>query len=218
MSLFTLEDVRYKHVLAIDHLDLQQDEATSIVGKSGSGKSTLLRLLNRMISPDSGVITFKSEPIDAINPVELRRRVVMLPQNPIIFTGTVRENVLKGLEFAERPAVSDDEISRLLELMEIPRKLDSNAASLSGGERQRVAIARVLAMRPEVLLLDEPTSALDAGTQDTVIEHVFAEAQQCNTNVVMVTHATTIAEHWSDRIIEINAGSIISSKAGVAHG
>lgn len=218
MSLFTLQDVRYKHVLAIDHLEIHAHEVTSIVGRSGSGKSTLLRLLNRMISPDSGSITYKSQPIDAISPVELRRRAVMLPQNPVMFEGSVRENVLKGLELSEREPIADTEITRLLDLMEISREIESGASSLSGGERQRVAIARVLAMRPEVLLLDEPTSALDASTQDTVIANLFAEATTYDTSIIMVTHATAIAERWSDRIIEISAGRVASSIAGAAHG
>jgi putative ABC transport system ATP-binding protein len=218
MSLFTLHDVRYKHVLAIDHLEIEAQEVTSIVGRSGSGKSTLLRLLNRMISPDSGSITYKSHPMDAISPVELRRRVVMLPQTPVVFEGNVRENVLKGLEFSERAPVADAEITRLLDLMEISREIASGASSLSGGERQRVAIARVLAMRPEVLLLDEPTSALDASTQDTVIANLFTEARACDTRIIIVTHATAIADRWSDRIIEISAGRVASSVAGAAHG
>ena len=218
MSLFTLRDVTFKHVLDIDHLEIPDTPVTSIVGKSGSGKSTLLKLLNRMISPDTGTITYKSDRIDQLDPIGLRRRVVMLAQHPIMFEGSVRENVLKGLEFSGKPAIDDGEIRRLLDRMEVARDLDSSAGSLSGGERQRVAIARVLAMQPEVLLLDEPTSALDAGTQDSVIENLLAEAQQCGTNVIMVTHATAIAERWSDLIIEISAGRIASSRLGAAHG
>ncbi len=218
MSLFTLDDVRYKHVLSIDHLDILANEVTSIVGKSGSGKSTLLRLLNRMISPDTGSITYRSEPIESIAPVELRRRVVMLPQTPIIFEGSVRDNVLIGLQFSERPPIADTEIARLLDLMEVSRPIESGASSLSGGERQRVAIARILAMRPDVFLLDEPTSALDTGTQESVIQHLLAEANTCGTRIVMVTHATAIAEHWSDRIIEISAGHIVSTRVGAPHG
>ncbi len=218
MSLFSLTGVRYKHVLDIDHLEFQRNDVTSIVGKSGSGKSTLLRLLNRMISPDAGSITYNTDLIESINPVELRRRVVMLPQNPIIFEGNVRDNVLIGLEFSERPAIEDTEIARLLNLMEVSRDLDSGAASLSGGERQRVALARVLAMQPDVLLLDEPTSALDAGTQESVIENLLTEAKNCGTHIVMVTHATAMAEQWSDRIIEISAGHLVNAGLEVTRG
>lgn len=218
MALFTLDTIRYKHVLSIDHLELQAKEVTSIVGKSGSGKSTLLRLLNRMISPDSGTIIFDSDPIEQISPVELRRRVVMLPQNPIMFEGSVGENVTIGLEFAERPPISQSDVVHLLELMDVSRAPESGAANLSGGERQRVAIARVLAMQPEVLLLDEPTSALDASTQDAVIDNVIAETKRCGTTVIMVTHATAIAERWSDRIIEIRAGQIAAERSAMAHG
>ena len=218
MALFTLDQVLFRQVLEIDHLEIAANEVTSIVGKSGSGKSTLLRLLNRMITPDSGQIMYRSEPIDQINPVDLRRRVVMLPQNPVIFEGSVRENVLIGLEFSERPHISNNEISRLLELMDINRPPDSSAANLSGGERQRVGIARVLAMQPEVLLLDEPTSALDASTQDVVIEHLMTEAQTCNTSVVMVTHATAMAARWSDRIVEIQAGRVAATTSGGRYG
>lgn len=218
MALFTLDQVRFRQVLEIDHLEIAANEITSIVGKSGSGKSTLLRLLNRMITPDSGQIAFRSAPIDQINAVALRRRVVMLPQNPVIFEGSVRENVLIGLEFSERPPIASNEIARLLELMDIARPPDSSAANLSGGERQRVAIARVLAMQPEVLLLDEPTSALDATTQDAVITHLMTEARLCNSTVIMVTHATAMAERWSDRVVEIQDGRVASSTAGTRSG
>lgn len=216
-SLFSLEDVRYRHILRIDRLDIRANEITCLVGSSGSGKSTLLRLLNRMIDPDEGRITYRSRPIDSIHPVELRRKVVMLPQNPIMFEGNLRENLLKGLELSERDAVPDERLRSLLDLMLLEKDLDSGTGKLSGGERQRVAIARVLAMEPDVLLLDEPTSALDVSTQDDVIANTVADARDSGTTIVMVTHAMSIAERWADHLVRIQAGEVAASAYGVAH-
>lgn len=215
--LFTLDNVRFRNVLDVEHLELQAQIVTCIVGRSGGGKSTLMRLLNRMISPDSGRITYRSKPIDQIHPVELRRRVVMLPQNPILFEGSIRENVLKGLEFSERPAIDEREIDRLLDLVQIRQKPDSRSSVLSGGERQRVAIARVLAMQPDVLLLDEPSSALDHQTQDEVIQHIVSETDRCGTSLIMVTHASDIANQWGECIVEVEAGRIAGVRAGSRH-
>lgn len=217
-SVFALEDVRYKHILYVDHLHIAEHEITCLVGSSGSGKSTLLRLLNRMISPDSGTITYRNEPIDSINPVALRRQVVMLPQNPVMFEGSLRENLLKGLELSGRDPVSDNRLNELLQMMMLDKPLDSGTGRLSGGERQRVAIARVLAMQPDVLLLDEPTSALDVATQDDVIANLVVDAKAAGTTIVMVTHARPMAEQWADHLIEINAGEIVSVTARSDHG
>lgn len=214
----TLDDVRYKHVLRIDNLEIPEHQITCLVGSSGSGKSTLLRLLNRMISSDSGRITYRSEPIEHIDPVALRRKVVMLPQNPILFEGSLRENLLKGLELSERELVADERLQTLLHLMMLDKKLDAGTGKLSGGERQRVAIARVLAMQPDVLLLDEPTSALDVGTQDDVITNVIADARDAGTTIVMVTHAMAIAEQRADKLIQIHDGKVVSQNGGDSYG
>lgn len=217
-SIFTLTDVRYQHILQIDGLEVVEHQITGVVGSSGSGKSTLLRLLNRMISPDSGTITYRSAPVESIDPVALRREVVMLPQNPVMFEGSLRENLLKGLEFSGREPVTDDRLIELLQLMMLDKPLDSGTGRLSGGERQRVAIARVLAMQPDVLLLDEPTSALDVTTQDDVITNLVADAQKAGTTIVMVTHAMPMARQWADQLIQIEAGKIHSTTSRSAHG
>lgn len=208
--LFELDGVRYKSVLEVEHLAIPQGAVTCLIGASGSGKSTLLRMLNRMVTPDFGHITYRETSLQDISPVELRRNVVMLPQNPVMFDGSIRENVLKGREFSDRQPIDDDRIRELLELVMIDKDVDGSTGRLSGGERQRVAIARVLAMQPEVLLLDEPTSALDAATQDDVIANVIAESLRCSTEIIMVTHAMAVAERWADCRIEIRAGKVIT--------
>jgi len=211
---FTLDGVRVRDILDIPRLEIRAGVVTGIVGKSGSGKTTLMKLLNRMITPESGTILYGETPLTKIDPVLLRRRVVMLGQTPVMFDGTVRDNLLIGLAFAEREPVADDELRRLLDLMELDKALDADASSLSGGEKQRVALARVLAMRPEVALLDEPSSALDAGTERTIIDRVVAAAREEGITLVIVTHNRLMAERIADDLIEISSGRLVDPAGG----
>lgn len=97
--MFLLKNVRYKKILDIADLLIEDQKITCITGESGSGKSTLLRLLNKLISSDSGDIYFNGEQLSSIPSVSLRRKVLMLPQTPVIFPGSVRDNLLIGLLF-----------------------------------------------------------------------------------------------------------------------
>src|SRR5699024_6756973 len=140
------------------------------VGQSGSGKSTLLRLLNNLISPDAGKIHYQDESLHKIDPVLLRRKITMVAQTPVIFDGTVRDNLLIGLRFSEKEPVTDQIMVRMLKTMKLDKKLETDAADLSGGEKQRLALARVMLLDAEVFLLDEPSSALDDTTAKEVIQ------------------------------------------------
>jgi putative ABC transport system ATP-binding protein len=200
-------------ILDVPHLDIPAGQVTCIVGRSGSGKTTLLRLLNRMISPDRGTIRYRGTSLVELDPVELRRRAVMLPQSPVMFDGTVRDNLLIGLEFSERPPVADDALRRILDIVELDKDLDGDAALLSGGEKQRVALGRVLAMQPETALLDEPSSALDAGTERAVIGQLVEAARGRGVTVVIVTHARALAEAVADTLVEIDAGRVVATVA-----
>jgi putative ABC transport system ATP-binding protein len=214
--MFALRDVRYKGILDIPSLDIPEGKVTCILGKSGSGKTTLMRLLNRMISPDAGTITYKGTPITEIDPVQLRRRVVMLPQSPVMFDGTIRDNLLKGLEFAGKPMAGENILLRIMDVMDLRKELDGDASTLSGGEKQRVALGRVLAMQPEVALLDEPSSALDRGTEDTIMGRLVAGAREYNVTLVIVTHSRALAEAIAENLIEIEAGRIVQPAGQVA--
>lgn len=209
--MFSLRNVTYRTILDIPELEIPGRQVTCIVGHSGSGKTTLLKLLNRMISPDGGTILYDGRPITEIDPIALRRQVVMLPQSPVIFDGTIRDNLLKGLEFSERPPVDDARLAAILDIMELGGKpLDADAATLSGGEKQRVALGRLLAMRPPVALLDEPSSALDAGTERAIIDRLVAGAREYGITLVIVTHAREMAERIADSLIEIESGRIVA--------
>lgn len=106
ISMFLLNEVKYKDIVDIKNLNIKKQKVTCIVGESGSGKTTLLRLLNKLISCDSGKIFYNNQLLDDINAVELRRNVVMLPQSPAIFKGSIKHNLLIGLKFAEKPSVA----------------------------------------------------------------------------------------------------------------
>ena len=207
--MFLLSHVRYKDILDIPHLEIPQGQITCIVGRSGSGKTTLVKLLNRMITPDTGTILYRGTPITEIDPIELRRNVVMLPQTPIMFDGTVRENLLIGREFSGRSPIEDARLQGILEVMDLHKSLDDDASTLSGGEKQRIALGRVLVMRPDVAVLDEPSSALDEGTERTVIDRVIAGAREFDVTIIMVTHARAMAEAVADNLIEIVAGRVV---------
>lgn len=207
--MFYLNNVKYKHILSIDSLEIKKHKITCIVGESGSGKSTLLRLLNKLISCDKGEIYYNNIPYQTIASVNLRRKVVMLPQLPAIFDGSIRDNLLIGLAFAEKPEADDKKLHSILEMVHLDKPLDNNSELLSGGEKQRLALGRILLLEPEVFLLDEPSSALDEETERIIIEKLIAYVKETNKTLIMVTHSKKIALTYADDVIEIQQGRVI---------
>jgi len=210
--MFFLQGVKYKNILDIASLQIPKNKVTCILGESGSGKTTLLRLLNKMISCDAGYILYNGTNIDDINPIELRRSVVMLPQSPAIFPGSVKENLLIGLKFSEKPPVGDDVLAGILQMVHLSKDINENAEKLSGGEKQRLTLGRILLLDPEVFLLDEPSSALDEETADLVVRKLVDHTRQAGKSLVMVTHSRKIAGDFSEEIIEIKNGRPIERK------
>lgn len=208
MLMFDLNKVKYKNILNIDNLSIAEKKVTCIIGQSGSGKTTLLRLLNKLISCDEGEIFFNAKSLKDINSIDLRREVVMLPQVPAIFPGNIKDNLVIGLNFSEKPIPKDEQLTDILNILGLNKSLHENAEKLSGGEKQRLALGRVLLMDPKVLLLDEPSSALDESTEKTIIEQVVKYIKSNNKTLIMVTHSPKVAEDFSDNIIKISNGKI----------
>lgn len=208
--MFSLKNVKYKHILHIDYLVIEDCKVTCIVGESGSGKTTLIRLLNKLISCDSGEIIYNDHDLNTIDSVRLRRAVVMLPQTPAIFPGNVKDNLLIGLKFAEKPPVDDDKLRQILKIVNLNKELHDESDNLSGGEKQRLALGRVILLDPDVFLLDEPSSSLDEETERIIIEKLVAYTKDTNKTLIMVTHSKKIAQTYSDNIIQIRQGKVLN--------
>jgi putative ABC transport system ATP-binding protein len=206
VALFALEAVTVAGVerprLDDVSLELAQDGGVTVLqGPSGSGKSTLLRLLNRLEAPDAGVVRYRGEDLAARDVLAHRREVGMVFQAPVLFPGTVGDNLAVA-----RPA---DPPSELLERAGLSAAfLAREADTLSGGEAQRACLARALATRPRVLLMDEPTSALDPEAT-AVIEGLARELADAGTPVVLVSHDAAQAERVGDRIVRLSDGKVV---------
>ena len=215
---FTLENIKYKEILDIPYLALTGPGVTCIVGESGSGKTTLLKLLNNLISPDQGQVLYNEVNLEELDPVQLRRQVVMFPQNPSIFPGSIQDNLQLGLEFAGKPLPSVTELNHALDLANLEKPLDAGVEELSGGEQQRLALARLFLLEPEVLLLDEPSSALDDTTEVLVLNSINNFAQSREITLIMVTHSKAVANKYAETIITIHNGQVIGNQEVAVRG
>ena len=189
-------------------LDLDIAEGmTAVRGPSGSGKSTLLRLLNRLADPDAGTVAYAGDDVRGLDPLDLRRRVCLVPQLPALVEGDVARNVRLGPRLCGR----DADVTRCLELAGLDMSYAAREAGrLSVGEQQRVMLARALALDPEVLLLDEPTSALDEESRAGVECTLSELGRELDTSAVVVTHDRGQAERLAgSNVLELNAGAVV---------
>jgi len=210
--MFQFTQVKYKDIIDLPDLLINRG-ITILVGVSGSGKTTILKMLNKMISPTQGNIFYNGIDMKQINSVEHRRKVMMLSQNPAIFEGTIRENLIIALKFQEKAIPADEKLYEILEQVQLKKELDIPAANLSGGEKQRLALGRVLLLDPDVYLFDEPSSALDDNTEDIIIQMLTEHAKRVDKSIVMVTHSKAVAEKYADEVIEISEGKILHRRA-----
>lgn len=196
----------------LDSVDLvvEPHTCTLVVGPSGVGKSTFGRLAAGLEKPQAGAICFGGEDLGDFEPESVRSRIVYVPQEPYLFSGTLRENLQlrcanatdATLRDALAVAAADDFVDRLPLGLDTPVGEQGNA--LSGGQKQRVAIARAVLQGPSVLVLDEPTSALDEATQHRMVSALMQLREKMT--VIVITHRPDVFAH-RDRIIDFAAGT-----------
>ncbi|SNQ60798.1 Phosphate import ATP-binding protein PstB 1 [Candidatus Methanoperedens nitroreducens] len=196
--------VRTQVISSLD-LEVHSGELITVMGPSGSGKSTLLRLINRLSEPDSGIILLNGKDTRDYNPLELRRKIGMVFQVPVVFRGSVRDNIGLGMKLWG----SYTDTGVLARDTGIPEALlDADALQLSVGEKQRVCIARALANQPEVLLLDEPTSSLDAVTAEKIEGLLLGMCRERNLTMLWVTHDREQAKRIDGRKFALRDGRL----------
>ncbi|MCT1796492.1 amino acid ABC transporter ATP-binding protein [Helcococcus kunzii] len=201
-----------KQILKDINFEIEKGEVISIIGPSGSGKSTFLRCINMLEIPDEGSIYFKDEKITK-NEKQLnmiRQKLGMVFQQFNLFPHmTVKENitlapVLTG-KYDKHSA--EEKAKELLKILGLEDKIDVYPNKLSGGQKQRIAIARALAMEPEIMLFDEVTSALDPEMVKEVLD-VMKDLAVSGMTMVLVTHEMNFAKQISDRVVFMSDGKI----------
>ena len=206
------------HVLKNVDLQIQSNKTTVIIGSSGSGKSTLLRCINLLEIPDSGVIKWENEILDFETKIpksvcqNFTKKTGMVFQSFNLFPHkTAIENIIEAtitvLKKSKEIAVG--EAVDLLKKVGLEDKKDSYPWQLSGGQQQRIAIARALAMKPEILLFDEPTSALDPELEADVLKLIRELAKE-NYTILVVTHNMAFARDVSDEVVFVDKGEILA--------
>ncbi|MFZ9085427.1 MAG: ABC transporter transmembrane domain-containing protein [Steroidobacteraceae bacterium] len=195
-------------------LSIEPGETVAFVGPSGAGKSTTFQLLLRFYDPQSGSVEIDGVPLAGADPMEVRRRIGLVPQETVLFGDTARENIRYG-----RPGATDAEIEQAARaasahefLTQLPQGYDTflgeRGTRLSGGQRQRIAIARALLKDPPILLLDEATSSLDAASERAVQE-ALERLMEGRTTIIIAHRLATVLK--ADRIVVLDHGRVVDS-------
>jgi multiple sugar transport system ATP-binding protein len=217
MSVIQIDAVRKEFkgnaVLKAVSLEIRAQELCVLLGPSGCGKTTLLRIIAGLETETSGTVTIGGRKINGLAPRE--RKIAMVFQNYAVFPHmTVGENIAFGLRMQKAsPALIDKQVRLSAGLVHIEQLLERYAAQLSGGQRQRVAVARALAVQPDVLLMDEPLSNLDALLRLEMRSELKGLLRDLKTTTIYVTHDQTEAMSLADRIAVMHGGEIVQYAA-----
>ena len=203
------KDFKGHQALKSINLDVKDQEFCVLLGPSGCGKTTLMRIIAGLETETSGDVLIGGKRMNGLPPRE--RNIAMVFQNYAVFPHmTIAQNIGFGLKMKKMPeAQTDKQVREAAELMHIEHLLERYAGQLSGGQRQRVAVARALAVRPDVLLMDEPLSNLDALLRLEMRSELKGLLRELKTTTIYVTHDQTEAMSLADRIAVMYGGEIV---------
>ena len=226
MGYFKIENVNYKYPLEEKqalkniNIEIKKGEFWAVIGKNGSGKTTFCNMLRRFV-PDfykgelTGTITLEDKELKDYSQKELVQKIGFVFQNPFTQISGVKDTVFEEIAYGlENLGLEKEEIiskvEKILKLLEIEKLRDRNPYDLSGGQKQRVALASIIAMDPDILVIDEPTSQLDPKGTEDIFKIINLMANEGKT-IILVEHKLELIAEYAQNIIVLDEGEIILS-------
>lgn len=224
MEYLKLKDINYKYPLSENkvlkniNLDIKKGEFWAVIGKNGSGKTTFCNLLRGFV-PDfykgelSGEITLENKKLSEYSQKEIVQKIGFVFQNPFTQISGVKETVFEEIAFGLENlgfevSYIKDKVNEILQLLGIENLKDKNPYELSGGQGQKVALASIIAMEPEILVIDEPTSQLDPQGTEEIFKIINMLAKKGKT-IILVEHKTELIAEYAEKVIVFDEGEII---------
>ena len=226
MGYFKIENVNYKYPLEDKqalkniNIEIKKGEFWAVIGKNGSGKTTLCSILRRFV-PDfykgelTGKITLEGKELKEYSQKEIVQKIGFVFQNPFTQISGVKDTVFEEIAYGlenlglEREVIIS-EVEKILKLLEIEKLRDRNPYDLSGGQKQRVALASIIAMDPDILVIDEPTSQLDPKGTEDIFKIINLMANEGKT-IILVEHKLELIAEYAQNILVLDKGEIILS-------
>ena len=226
MGYFKIENVNYKYPLEDKqalkniNIEIKKGEFWAVIGKNGSGKTTFCNMLRRFV-PDfykgelTGKITLEDKELKDYSQKELVQKIGFVFQNPFTQISGVKDTVFEEIAYGLENLGLDKEeiisrIEKILKLLEIEKLRDRNPYDLSGGQKQRVALASIIAMDPDILVIDEPTSQLDPKGTEDIFKIINLMANEGKT-IILVEHKLELIAEYAENILVLDEGEIILS-------
>lgn len=198
----TSEQLKFLDIISYPEIEINKNTFTFIIGKSGCGKSTYLKMLNGTVLPTDGKIMYQKTDIRELEVIELRRKVMLVPQEVFLFEGTIQENFVFYYEAREEKLPNTDKIKASLHTCCMDFPLNTQCSNLSGGERARVFLAIFLSFDSDVLLLDEPTASLDSKTAVVLLANIKQFCSEHERTAVLVCHNEELVNQFADQILQ----------------